>query len=252
MPLPITATIITLNEEKNIEAVIASAKEVCDEIIVVDSGSVDRTVELARAAGARVVVQPFLGDGRQKDFGVDLAKNDWILSIDADERLDRDAVEALGGLDLGTANCDGFSLRRKNFIGSRWVKIWYPDELVRLYNRSRCRYTSDHIHACVAAAEVKKLPAHILHYSYAGYRDYMRGAERYAGWGAEVLISKGRRANLLSPLVHGLGGFFRQYLARGGWKGGLDGLVVAVTTGYLVFMKYVFILEKQREKKQTD
>jgi glycosyltransferase involved in cell wall biosynthesis len=132
MPNAITATIITLNEEANVSGVVASAFTVCDEVLVIDSGSGDRTAELAEAAGATVHVQPYLGDGPQKDFGVQFARNDWILSIDGDERLEDSAIRCIRSLDLARTSYDAFAFRRKTFVGDRWMRIWYPDYVARL------------------------------------------------------------------------------------------------------------------------
>ncbi|MEC9482495.1 MAG: glycosyltransferase family 2 protein, partial [Halomonas sp.] len=115
--LPITGVVITLNEADNIEACLASLARVCDELIVVDSGSSDATCELAEHAGARIIAQPYLGDGPQKNVGPAQASHRWVLSLDADERLTDEAVQAVRHLDLATTTRAGFALRRRNFIG---------------------------------------------------------------------------------------------------------------------------------------
>lgn len=245
MPKAITATIITLNEEADIEKAVASAFRVCGEVIVIDSHSTDRTAELAGKAGARVIVKEFLGDGRQKDFAVDSASYDWILSLDADEVLDDGAVEEINSLDLENSVFDGYMLRRKNFIGDRWIKIWYPDHVVRLYDRRRCRYTTEDIHASVAARNPRKLDSHIIHRTYADYADYARGVARYGIWGAKVLAKRGKNSSPLLALIHGFAAFIRQYVMRGGILHGFDGLVVSVSTAYCVFLKYAIVAEKK-------
>lgn len=138
----ISATVITLNEEGNIRDCILSLQKICNEVIVVDSLSTDNTVLIAEDSGAKVYKQKYLGDGPQKDFGVQFAKNDWMLSIDADERLDEDAILEIKKLDLNTTDYDGFALRRKNFVGEHWIKAagFYPDSVVRLYNKNKTRY----------------------------------------------------------------------------------------------------------------
>jgi glycosyltransferase involved in cell wall biosynthesis len=149
--LKITANIITLNEEKNIEAVIRSVQEVCDEVLVVDSLSTDKTCEIAHSLGAKIVKQKYLGDGPQKAFGEPLAKYDWILSIDADERLDLNAIEEIKKLDLDNTSYDGFSFARKTYVGDNFIKLWYPDRVTRLYNRTQCGYSKLKGHAKVEA-----------------------------------------------------------------------------------------------------
>ena len=121
--MKITANIITLNEENNIEDVIKSVQEVCDEVLVVDSLSNDRTREIALILGAKVVEQKYLGDGVQKAFGAPLAKYDWILSIDADERLDLNALKEIKNINLETTNYAAYSFSRKTYVGKNFIKL---------------------------------------------------------------------------------------------------------------------------------
>lgn len=246
MSRPISATIITLNEEANLPGAIASARAVCAEVIVVDSGSSDRTVEVARDLGAQVHVQPYLGDGPQKRWGVRFAAHDWILSLDADERLDPEAVAAIGEVKLGAGVHDAYALRRKTFIGDRWARVWYPDPVTRLYDRRRCGYQAKAGHARVEADRVGRLAGHILHYSYAGYRDLLRKLEKFSTRGAGELRATGRRPGALAPVAHGLAAFTRKYLFKGGILYGLDGLTISVVTGFGTYMKYALLLEHQR------
>ena len=152
--MKITANIITLNEEKNIEEVIKSVQTVCDEVLVVDSLSSDRTCEIAESLGAKVIKQAYLGDGPQKSFGAPYASNDWILSIDADERLDLNSIEEIKKLDLENSSYDGYSFARKTFVGKNYIKIWYPDRVVRLYNRKKCSFSTAKGHARVETKNV--------------------------------------------------------------------------------------------------
>jgi glycosyltransferase involved in cell wall biosynthesis len=245
MSLPITATIITLNEEANIEATIASVQRVCDEVIVVDSCSTDKTQKLASALGAKVIVQPYLGDGAQKHHGVQFAKNDWILSIDADERLDENAVARIKELSLSSTSISAYAFKRKTFIGERWVKVWYPDWVTRLYHKERAAYELEIGHASVVGGEIKKLDCDMLHYSYAGYADLIGCIRKFAERGAKQLHAKGRRISRVSPFTHGFVRFLRFYLIKGGIFQGLDGFSVALDSGFLVYMKYLIALEMQ-------
>ena len=166
--MKITGIITTLNESKNIEACIRSLQRVCDEVIVTDSCSTDNTVELAEKAGARVFVHPYIGDGPQKNLPLEHAKNDWVLSLDADERLTDELVAAIQQLDLEHTPYDGFAIRRRNYIGERWVKAcnWYPDWLVRLYRKDKLRFLDRKQHAFVPEKNTKRLKADIIHYRY--------------------------------------------------------------------------------------
>ena len=149
----ITGVIITLNEAQNIAECIASLQTVCNEIIVVDSGSQDQTREIAESCGARVFVQSYLGDGPQKNYGLQFATNDWILSLDADERLTPELIAEINQLNLNETQSDGFAARRRNYIGSRWIKRcgWYPDYCTRLYNRQKTRFKDVKQHSFVDA-----------------------------------------------------------------------------------------------------
>lgn len=163
---PITATITTLNEERHIEAVVASALRVCDEVLVIDSESTDRTLELAEKAGAHAVVQPYQGDGPQKHFVVQFAKNNWILFLDADERLRDELVVVLEALDLDNAPEAFFAFRRRTYVGDAWARVWCPDFTTRLYHKQRAAYHDVIGHASVVGEPNRKIKADILHYSF--------------------------------------------------------------------------------------
>lgn len=249
----ITATVITLNEEDNIRDCIANLQRVCNEIIVVDSNSSDSTVEIARSMGARVYVQEYLGDGPQKRFGVQYASNDWILSIDADERLDEDMVAAIQALDLEQTEYDAFAFRRKSFIGREWVRVWYPDYLVRLYNKQSAHYEPIKGHAKVVANNVKALDSHIIHYSYKDYSDMVRRIDRFSSRGANILYDKRKKASAASPLLHSIASFLKVFVTKKGFLHGLTGLNVAVISAFSTYVKYAMLVEKyENEKRQGE
>ena len=130
----ITGTIITLNNEHLIEDCITSLKKICNEIIVVDSLSSDKTREIAKKLGAKVFEQEFLGDGPQKKIASTFASNDWIFSLDADERLEDDLINYINSIDIKKNTFDGYSFRRRNYCGTKWIKAagFYPDRVTRL------------------------------------------------------------------------------------------------------------------------
>ena len=247
--MKITANIITLNEEKNIKAVIENVQKVCDEVLVVDSLSSDETCKIAESLGAKVIKQKYLGDGKQKAFGTPHAKNDWILSIDADERLDNDAIEAIKKLDLQNTKHDGFSFARKTFVGQAYIKLWYPDRVVRLYNRTKCGYTTAGGHARVDAQNVKDLDAHMLHYSYENYAHMIKTTHKFITRGARLAYEDGKRASVFDPFLHGMGALFKALVLKGGLFHGIDGLNVAVISAFSSYMKYALILEMQKNDR---
>ena len=247
--MKITANIITLNEEANIEACIRSALRVCDEVLVVDSNSTDRTVQIAESLGARVVKQAYLGDGPQKAFGVPLASFDWILSLDADERLDDDAVAAIEALDLETTSYEAFSFARKTFVGGHMIRQWYPDRVARLYNRTRCGFSSAGGHARVETQNVKALAAHLLHYSYPDYAAMIKTTHKFITRGARLSYEAGRRASTFDPFTHGLGALFKALILKKGLFYGLHDWHVAVISAYSSYMKYVVMRDLQEQEK---
>jgi len=243
--MKITANIITLNEENHIEAVIKSAMEVCDEVLVIDSLSMDKTCEIAEALGAKVIKQAYLGDGMQKAFGVPFAKNEWILSIDADERLDANAIEAIKKLDLEHTPYEAFSFARKTYIGKAFIKLWYPDRVTRLYNKSKCGFTTAGGHARVDTQNVKALDADLLHYSYADYGEMIKTSHKFITRGAKIAHEEGKKASSFDPFLHGVGALFKALILKGGAFHGVNGWNVAVISAFSSYMKYALMLEMQ-------
>lgn len=241
----ITATIITLNEEKHIEEVIRNVQQICDEVVVVDSFSTDRTCEIAESLGARVVQQKYLGDGGQKAFCEQFASNDWILSIDADERLEDEAVAFLRGFDFESGSYDGYSFRRKSFIGKKFIKQWYPDRVVRLYKRSACGYNTEGEHGKVETENYQNLDIDMLHYSFENFGVLVSKADRFAVNLARVRYNEGKRASWYDPFVHGFGAFFKGLIMKKGIFGGIHEWHVAFASAYNSYMKYVIMLEMQ-------
>ena len=247
--MKITANIITLNEEKNIEAVIKSVQNVCDEVLVVDSLSSDRTCEIAESLGAKVVKQAYLGDGAQKAFGEPIAKYEWILSIDADERLDTNAIEAIKNIDLNNTEYEAFSFARKTFIGKTFIKLWYPDRVTRLYNRSKCAYSTVGGHAKVETQCVNHLAADMLHYSYENYSHMIKTSHKFITRGAKIAHEEGKKASTFDPFLHGLGALFKSIVLKGGIFGGINAWNVAIISAFSSYMKYALMIEMQENEK---
>ncbi len=249
--MKISATVITLNEEQYIEACVRSLQRVCDEVIVVDSGSEDATCEKAKSLGARVFVQEYLGDGPQKQYGVQFATHEWILSIDADERLDEDAVEAIRGLDLSRGDVDGYAFKRKNFAGRHWVRAagFYPDTVVRLYHRSRAAYLPKKAHSSVAAERVQALHAHLIHFTYRDYAHWVERINALSSRDAWAMYERGVKPSPWAPALHAFAAVVRKYFLKGGIFQGLDGATVTMTTAFHAYMKYVKLIELHDEKK---
>ncbi len=252
--MQITANIITLNEEHNIAACIASLQSVADEIIVVDSNSSDKTVEIARSLGARVVSQAYLGDGPQKNVVLEHATYAWILSIDADERLDDEMKEAiLTAKSYSGTHPDAYKFKRKNYIGDRWIQHcgWYPDLCTRLYQKEQARFKDVAGHSSVQAKTIDELNGNIIHYSYKNYHDLLYKTNRFSSRGAKMLMAKGRKTNGFSPFIHFMAAFFRKYFLQKGFLQGLDGLTISLTASINSYMKYAKLIEMRKSAKQS-
>ena len=248
----ISGIITTLNEEHNIIDAIKSLQQVCDEVVVVDSLSTDRTVELAKECGAKVVTQPYLGDGIQKNVALSHVKNLWVISIDADERLTPELVDFINNTDFGKTPYDGFAVRRRNYVGSRWIRCcrWYPDYLVRIYRHDRLRFLDVKQHSHVPTENTLRIKADLIHYRYQNTGElFAKPGRNYSSRGAKILYLSGKRVHAWSPISHGLGAFLVNYFLRGGILGGIDGLSLTLSIAQNSYLKYAKVLEWQRDER---
>lgn len=248
----ITGIIITLNEADNVTDCVASLQRTCDEVIVVDSGSRDDTVALAEAAGARVIHQPYLGDGPQKAFAVPQAQHDWILAMDADERLDDDAVEAIRGLPLDDPRT-AYRFRRRNFAGRHWIRAagFYPDPVTRLYNRTSAGYLPKKAHSSVQAPRVVDLDAHIRHFTYRDLSHWITRIDALSSRDAWAMKERGKPPSRYRPILHAASAGFRKLILKGGLLQGPDGFTVAMTTAFHAYMKYAKLNELYENERAT-
>ncbi|MGQ4877942.1 glycosyltransferase family 2 protein [Billgrantia sp. LNSP4103-1] len=241
---PITGIVITLNESEHIAECISSLKLVCDEIIVVDSLSQDDTAQIAEQMGARVILQQYLGDGPQKAFAVPEATNDWILALDADERLDNDAVGRIKELPLDDPSV-AYSFRRRNYCGPHWIKAagFYPDEVVRLYNRKTSGYLAKKAHSSVQAPKYIPTDTHIRHLTYESLSHWIQRIDQLSTRDAWAMREKGIQPSASRPALHAMVALLRKLLLKGGLFQGSDGCTVAMTTAFHAYMKYAKLNE---------
>ncbi|MDZ7641592.1 MAG: glycosyltransferase family 2 protein [Desulfurivibrio sp.] len=246
---PITGIVITLNEAAMIAGCLQSLRRVCDEIIVVDSLSQDATREIAAREGARVIEQPYLGDGPQKAHAVPLASNDWIFSLDADERLEDDAVTLISQLPLNDPHL-AYAFRRRNLVGNHWIKAagFYPDSVVRLYNRQRAGYLPKKHHSRVAAPKVRHTKTHLRHFTYENLSHWIRRIDELSAYDAWALKSRGVKPARWRPPAHALAALLQKLVLKGGMFQGSDGMTVAVTTAFNAYMKYLKLNELYQQE----
>jgi glycosyltransferase involved in cell wall biosynthesis len=250
----ISAVIITFNEEKHIGDAIRSVGW-ADEIVVVDSESTDRTREIATSLGARVLVNEWPGFSAQKQLAVDTAANDWILSLDADERVsDELRVEIVGLLKGGDPSADGYRIPRLSYYMGRPIRHggWYPDHQLRLFDRRKGRWNGAVIHESVKMdddARVKVLRGEIIHYTAedAAYHQKMI-AERYAPLGAQKMMEEGRTTSPVKAVFSAWFAFIRAYFLKLGLLDGFPGFCVAYFAAHNTFLKHLMLLELTRKK----
>ena len=246
--MKISATVIVKNEEKNISDCLNSL-DFADEIIVVDSGSSDRTGAICRShPKVRFYERAWEGFGRQKDIAADLAVNDWIFNIDADERVSPILKSSI--MSAPFEKYDGFRVARENYFGSRWIRRcgWYPDYNLRLYDRNKCRYGERAVHEAVSCQGlVSTLSGNLLHFTYEGTGDYLRRMERYSTLAAEQMITDGRRPGFVSLLVRPIFTFFKMYVMKGGVLEGHDGFILSSLYACYTFCKYAKAIEMVRK-----
>lgn len=251
MSLPISLVIITKNEAANIQRCLESVP-FADDIVVLDSGSTDDTCEIARGLGANVVIEPWRGFGPMKRRAVELAKNDWILSLDADEALDVVAQEGLRNLVESGALHGGpsaYKYARQSFHLGRWIKHggWSPDEQIRLFNRKRANWNENVIHEKVEIPDgsLGVAPGKIRHWVFKDLAHQIDTNNRYSGLGAEDLDLRGKRFSLLKLIFKPWSKFMETYVFKGGFMDGLPGLIISVGAAYSVFLKFSKLWELQ-------
>ena len=256
--MKITATIITLNEADNIRAACESVAW-ADEVLIVDAESSDSTVAIARECGARVIVRAWPGFAAQKQFAADAASHDWVLSLDADERVSPELRAGIDQLRHGDEAklADGYRIARRSFYMGRWIKGggWYPDYQLRLYRRSRGGWAGAHVHESVRMdgdARIETLAGDILHYSVrdAAHHHRMIG-ERYAPLAALQMFEMGRRTTPLQIAIAGPAAFIRSFLLKGGFRDGLPGFCIAHFAAHHAFLKHLLLWELQKSRKKN-
>jgi glycosyltransferase involved in cell wall biosynthesis len=251
---PLSAVLIAQNEEGKIGEAVESVR-FCDEVVVVDSGSEDRTRAIAQTAGARVILNaPWPGFVAQREFAVRAARHDWVLALDADERVTpglREEVEGLRARGFGHA---AYRIPRVAFHLGCWVRgtDWYPDEQVRVFDRTRARWEGDLVHESVrAAGPVGRLRGELLHYPYADVSDHLRKIDRYTTLWARQFHSAGRRTGPVEIAAAGLWAFFRNYVVKGGFRLGTPGLVISTLNAYYTFVKLAKLYELTRYRSPS-
>jgi glycosyltransferase involved in cell wall biosynthesis len=236
----LSVTVITLNEAAHIEACLRSVAW-ADEILVVDSGSTDGTADLARAAGARVIVRGWPGYSEQKNFAAAQVRHDWILSVDADERIPSELAGEIRGVLTTEPAVAGYRIPRKTWHLGRWIRgtDWFPDPQLRLYDRRRACWLPKRVHESVdAKGPVGRLSHAMEHYAYRNVSHHVETMNKYTTLAAEEMAASGREAGMVDLVVHPAAAFVRNYVLKMGFRDGLAGLIVSVMNTFYVFLKF--------------
>lgn len=241
----LTVTVITRNEAANIAGALRSISW-ADEIVVVDCGSSDDTVAIARQFTDRVIVEPWPGYAAQKNFAATHASHDWILSLDADERVSEPLADEIKALMQSEPAARGYRLPRVTFHLGRWIRStdWYPDLQLRLYDRRQGTWVGRYVHESVSmVARVDRLRGELQHFAYRDVAHHLQTMDRYTTLAARQMYEEGRRAGWLDVLVRPRLAFARNYVLKGGFRDGTAGLIVSMMNAHYVGLKFAKLWE---------
>lgn len=237
----ISAALIACNEEEKIGRALKSLQKIADEIIVVDSGSTDRTPKICIEHGARLVRKEWQGYRGQKQLAVDLSGHEWVLSLDADEEISTELEdEILKWKSTSPEDIDGYFLPRMTFFMGRWIRhtTWYPDYQLRLFRKNRGQWEGLNIHESFRTkGKTASMKGHILHYTYSGISEYLVQLERFSALAAEDYLARGKKSGLprlifSPPLV-----FLKNFVLKAGFLDGRAGFVVSCLAAVSMFFK---------------
>jgi glycosyltransferase involved in cell wall biosynthesis len=239
----LSVILITRNEEANLDDCLASLEGIAQQIVVVDTNSSDRTLEIAQKYGATISQPPdWPGFGPQKNRALDLANGQWVLSLDADERLTPALKSEILTAIHHSADVDCFAIPRLSWYCGRFIRHsgWSPDYVDRLFKRGTARFSDDLVHErLIPHGQVTKLENPMLHYSFMNYSQVLEKLDRYSTASAEQAFAKGKTSSPLKAVLHGAWAFFRTYILRAGFLDGPHGFALAVSNGQGTYYRYI-------------
>ncbi|MEJ5338608.1 MAG: glycosyltransferase family 2 protein [Aquificaceae bacterium] len=248
----LSVLILTKNEERNIERAIKSVQGLAKEVVVVDSGSTDRTVEIARGLGAKVFFREWEGYASQLNYGIELCSGDWVLVIDADEEVSQELRESIRK-ELKNPAHEVYMLSRKTYyLGGFLNHAWYPEWRVRLFRKRKVRFEGVLHETPIYTGSVGKLRGDLYHYSYEDLEDQYVKTVRYARKMAELMKEKGKRFRLYNLILNPLWHFVKVYFVQMGFLDGLRGFLVAFSALFYTFLKYKFLYELELKDRKPN
>lgn len=244
--LPISVIILTKNEEKGLPSCLGSVS-FAEDIVVLDAGSKDSTVEIAKSFGCRVFVEEWKGYGPQKQSALEKTHYKWVLSLDADERIPHETAQVISKV-IQDPKAQAYGFPRKNFFHGKWIKYsgWWPDRVIRLFDKEQGEFKGIIHETWATQGKIAHLKVPIEHYSYQNYSQMLKKLDEYSSTMARELLNKGIKVNPLTPFLHGGWMFIRSYFLKLGFLDGLDGFVISFMNACNSFFKYAKLLELQR------
>ncbi len=243
--IPLSVAIITKNEERNIADALESVRDF-DDIIVVDSFSTDRTVEICRNYTDKIYQHEWMGFSRQKQQAVDYAKNDWVMILDADERVTPELRDEMMR-EIAAGDNAGFYVPRKNYFLGKWIRRsgWWPDYTLRIFRKASGYVESREVHEKVVVnGQAAYLKSPLVHHTYLTLNDYMEKMEHYSTLAAEEILRQKGRPSSCSLIINPAAVFLKMYVLRLGFIDGIRGLMLAVLYAFQTFLKYAKALER--------
>ena len=244
----ISVTVITKDEEKNISDCLRSV-DWADEIIVVDSESTDRTVELAKQFTDKIFIRKWEGYVPQKKYALSLASNEWVLSLDADERVTSELKDEI--IKLSPGEFSGFKIRRKNFLLKKEITScgWEKDYQLRLMRKDKSSFSDRLVHEkFIVDGQVEKLKNPMIHYTFTSFSEYFSKINHYSSLKAQELFQKKKRVGAWTIFSHTVSAFFAFFIFRRGFKDGVYGLIISLLHSVSTMMNYIKLWELQNRK----
>ncbi|MGD9898694.1 MAG: glycosyltransferase family 2 protein [Calditrichaceae bacterium] len=237
----LSIVIITKNEESNIGRCLKSVRW-ADEIVVIDSGSTDRTLEICRDYSCVITSSEWLGFGRTKQLAAATASNHWLFSIDADEEMTTELANKIREILSGNVQKNGYRIRRMSFYLGKLIRHsgWNRDYPLRLFNRKHGTFNEKDVHESVEIdGDIGNLNEPLLHYTYPTISSHLIKMDRYTSIGADVLYQKGKKVTIAGAIIRGIVKFIKMYIIQGGIMDGREGFVLALNSAYGVYLKYL-------------
>ena len=249
----LSVILITRNEEANLADCFASLEGIAQQIVVVDTNSSDRTLEIAKNHGALISQPPdWPGFGPQKNRALDLATGDWILSLDADERLTPALKSEILTAIHHSSHVDCFAIPRLSWYCGRFIRHsgWNPDYVDRLFKRGTARFSDDLVHErLLPHGQVARLENPMLHYSFMNYSQVLQKIDRYSSASAEQAFAMGKTSSPLKAVLHGAWSFLRTYFLRAGFLDGPQGFALAISNGQGTYYRYIKLWHLHQEAR---